>query len=173
MIRNVPVPLPQREQYWNELTDLKVNAVYIRLYRDSYGKWLTGLRVLKAVTSSSGIAAWVIWKEYAIVWGVILAASQVADALKDVFPFAKKYRAASEYASTLDNLLIEIQLEWEKILISNTRDGEVMKLLHRLRRSMKEAERRSFPDGLAKREDLVDSARLEADEYLRSRYDVK
>jgi hypothetical protein len=36
------------------------------------------------------------------VWGANIAASQVADALKDVFPFAKKHKAASALAMTLD-----------------------------------------------------------------------
>jgi hypothetical protein len=34
-----------------------------------------------------------LWKQYAIVWGSIIAASQVTDALKDVFPFTKKHKA--------------------------------------------------------------------------------
>jgi hypothetical protein len=92
----------QQLLYWNQMTSLKVDAAYIRLYRDSLGRWVTWLGALKAVASCGGIAAWVIWKEYAFIWGAIIAASQVADALKDVFPFVKKHRAACEHAVTLN-----------------------------------------------------------------------
>jgi len=84
------------------MTNLKADASYIRLYRDSQGSWVTGLGALKAIASSTGIAAWVVWREYAFAWGAIIAAAQVADALKDVFPFAKKHKAASAHSMTLD-----------------------------------------------------------------------
>lgn len=102
---NLPDPHRQQRLYWNEMVNLKADASYIRLYRDSQGRWVTWLGALKAIASSAGIAAWVVWQEYAFVWGAIIAASQLADALKDVFPFAKKHKAASALSMTLDNLL--------------------------------------------------------------------
>jgi len=80
----------QQKLYWDQMFELKVAASYIRLYRDSLGKSVAWLGALKAIASCAGIGAWVIWKEYAFVWGAIIAASQVADALKDVFPFCQK-----------------------------------------------------------------------------------
>lgn len=68
----------------------------------------TGLGALKAIASCMGIAAWAVWREYAFVWGVVIAASQVADALKDVFPFAKKHKAACEHGMSLERLFIDV-----------------------------------------------------------------
>ena len=47
------------------MIELRVAAGYIRRYRDDLGKKVTALATLKAIASSGGIAAWVIWKEYA------------------------------------------------------------------------------------------------------------
>jgi len=170
---HLPSPLSQPEQYWNELTDLKVNAAYIHLYRDSLGRWVTGLGTLKAVTSGAGIAAWVIWREFAFVWGAMIAASQLADALKDVFPFAKKHKSASEYSTKLDNLFIDVQLEWENISSGRYSPVETMNRLHQLRKMLKEVEQRSFPDGLASRPALLAQAKQEAEAYLTSTYGIK
>lgn len=74
----------QQNLYWNQMIELKVAAGYIRHYRDDLGKKVTALATVKAIASSGGIAAWAIWKEYAFLWGTIIAASQLADALKDV-----------------------------------------------------------------------------------------
>lgn len=71
------------------MVELRVAASYIRSYRDYLGKWVTGIGVVKAVASSSSIAAWVIWKDYAFIRGAIIAVSQVIDSLKDVFPVTK------------------------------------------------------------------------------------
>ncbi len=82
----------QQQLYWTQMIELKVAASYIRHYRDYLGKWVTGLGTLRAIASSGSIAAWALWKEYAFVWGTIIAASQVVDALKDVFPSRKNIR---------------------------------------------------------------------------------
>jgi hypothetical protein len=85
----------------------KVAAAYIRRYRDDLARQITRLATLKAVASGGGIAGWVIWKEYAFVWGTIIAVSQLANALKEVFPFTQNHKAASEHYLS--------QLEWENI----------------------------------------------------------
>jgi hypothetical protein len=82
-------PHRQQQLYWAQMVELKVAACYIRRYRDHLGKRVTALGTLRAVASSTSIAAWALWREYAFVWGVIIAASQVADALREVFPFTK------------------------------------------------------------------------------------
>ena len=107
------------------MVELKVAAAYTRRYRDALGTWVTGLGTVKAIASSGSIAAWVIWKEYAFVWGMIIAASQVADALKDVFPFAKTHKAASEHTTTLGSIFIDAQLEWESIFPGSTQTNKL------------------------------------------------
>jgi hypothetical protein len=84
------------------MIELKVAAAYIRLYRDDLGMWVTRLGILKAIASNGGIAAWVVWREYAFLWAAIIAASQLADALKEVFPFTKTHKAASEHTVALN-----------------------------------------------------------------------
>jgi hypothetical protein len=168
-------PDPHRQQrfYWNEMIDLKSESSYIRLYRDALAKWVTGLGALKAIASSAGIAAWAIWKEYAFVWGAIIAIAQVADALKDVFPFARKHKAASTYSMTIDNLFNDVQLEWESIFSGRYTDEEIMKRLHQLRKLRLDALQHNFPDGLAARNTLAVLAKQTAEDYFQITYGVK
>src|ERR1700680_760696 len=88
-------PHRQQQLYWAQMAELKIASEYIKIYRDYLGKWTTGLGTIKAIASSGGIAGWAIWHEYGFVWGIIIATTQVVDALKDVFPFTKKHKAAS------------------------------------------------------------------------------
>jgi len=173
MSENVSDLHRQQHLYWNEMFELKVAASYIRLYRDHLGRSVTLLGALKAIASCAGIGAWVIWKEYAFVWGAIIATAQVADALKDVFPFAKKHKAACEHTVTLANIFIDAQLEWENIWSGQYTDAEIMKRLHQLRKLELDGESRSFPDGLAMKVALLDRAKQEASDYLASTYGVK
>jgi hypothetical protein len=163
----------QQQLYWAQMIELKVAIAYIRRYGDYLGKWTTGLGTVKAIASSGGIAGWAVWHEYAFAWGLIIAAFQVADALKDVFPFTKKYKAASAHTMALGSLFIDSQLEWENIFSGRYTDEEIMKRRHKLMKLQHEAERTSFPDGLASQDSLFSQAQQEAKDYFKVTYGVE
>ena len=163
----------QQNLYWNQMIELKVAAGYIRHYRDDLGKKVTALATVKAIASSGGIAAWAIWKEYAFLWGTIIAASQLADALKEVFPFTKIHKAACDHAVTLNSMFIDAQLEWENIFSGRYTDEQIMNRRHKLKKLQHEAERKNFPNGLAEKEAFVAEAEQEAVDYFAAMYSVK
>jgi hypothetical protein len=162
----------QQNLYWSKMVELKVAASYMRCYRDYLGRWVTRIGVVRAVASSSSIAAWAIWRDYAFLWGAIIAVSQVLDALKDVFPVTKRFKAASEHVVALDSLFIDAQLEWESVFSGAYTDAQIMTRLHKLRKLQHEAECRSFKDGLPLREDLFKQAESEAGTFFRQTYGV-
>jgi len=168
-----PNPHRQQQLYWAQMIELKVAACYIRRYRDHLGKRVTGLGTLRAIASSGSIAAWALWKEYAFVWGAIIAASQVADALRDVFPFTKKHKAASAHTVMLGSIFIDAQLEWENIFAGRYTDDQIMNRRHKLMKLQHDAERTSFPDGLATQDSLFTQAQQEAKDYFTATYGVK
>lgn len=94
-------------------------------------------------------------------WGAIIAASQVADALRDVFPFTKKHKAASAHTVKLDSIFIDAQLEWENIFSGRFTDEQIVNRRHKLMKVRHEAERSSFPDGLAAQSSLFAQAQGE------------
>jgi len=163
----------QQQLYWQEIIKLKVASLYICRYRDHLGRWVTGLGVLKAIASSVSIAAWAIWQKYSFIWGFVIAISQIADALKDVFPFAKKYKAAAQHAITLDVLFIDAQLEWDNIFSGKYTNDQISTRLHKLRRLEHDAERQNFPDGLARKPSLFDLAEQDAATYFSITYGVE
>jgi hypothetical protein len=155
------------------MVELKVAACYVRHYRNYLGKWVTGLGTLRAFASSGGIAAWALWKEHAFLWAAIIAASQVADALKDVFPFAKRHKAASEHTITLESIFIDAQLEWENIFSGRYTDEQIMNRRHKLMKLQHDAGRTGFPEGLATQVSLFSQAQKEASDYFSATYGVK
>jgi len=155
------------------MIELKVATCYIRRYRDYLGMRVTAVGTVRAIASSGSIAAWALWKEYAFVWGAIIAASQVADALRDVFPFTKKHKAASMHTITLGSIFIDAQLEWENIFSGRYTDDQITNRRHKLMKQQHDAERISFPDGLATRDSLFAQAQQDARDYFAATYGVK
>jgi hypothetical protein len=162
----------QQQLYWTQLVELKVASCYIRRYRDSVAKWVVRLGVLRAVASSGAIAGWALWHEFAFVWACIIAASQLADALKEVFPFTRIHKAASEHTVALDSLFIDTQLEWENIYAGRFSDIEIMNHRHKLMKLQHDAERKNFPEGLTIDVKLFDLAEKDAETYLQNTYET-
>jgi hypothetical protein len=95
------------------------------------------------------------------------------DALKEVFPFSKKHKAASELTLALTSLFIDAQLEWENIFSGRYNNEEIMNRLHKLRKLQLEAEGKSFPEGLAKKATLFEQAQNSASQYFATTYNVR
>lgn len=90
-----------------------------------------------------------------MVWGGIIAGSQVADALKDVFPFTARHKAANDLLTSLEALLIETLYEAEEVCAGRFSGEEVTERRRRLMKSRHDADVRYFPDGnLPERKDL-------------------
>lgn len=161
----------QQQLYFREVFQLKVSCEYMRKYRDSISvpvKWFTGLR---AVASSGGIAGWVIWKEYAFFWGAIVATSQLADALKDVFPYVTRQKAANALLMELDALFIEALFEWEGVFSGKFTNEEIIERRRKLMQLQHELEMKHFPSGdLPSRPDLLELAEKDTIAYLEATF---
>jgi hypothetical protein len=160
----------EQESYWQEFNQLKLDAIYVRDYRDSYAKWETRIATIRAITSSASIGAWAIWHQLAIVWATLIALSQVVDALRDVFPFQKKKRTLSAWTNALNRLFVDAQRDWDTISSGNCTDSKVSKLTHQLRQKMQRYEQTYIPDGLPRKEELFEAAQKEMVTFFQTRY---
>lgn len=173
MVEERDVPSDAQEIYWRGLFQLKADACYIRDYRNSLNKWVTSMATVRAVASAGSIGAWAVWKKYAFIWGSLIAASQVTEALKDVFPFYKRRRALSQWSKTLNRLFIDSQKIWEEIADGQYTNVQIRKLCHQLRSRKDRAEAKYIPDSLNRKNDLFKKAQAEAENFFKSRYDIE
>src|SRR5271168_4056732 len=76
-----------------EVLQLMVAREYMRRYRSALARRVTWFGALRAIASSGAIAAWAVVRSCPSIWGGIIAASEVADALKEVFPVTARHKA--------------------------------------------------------------------------------
>ncbi len=72
-----------------ELKDCRFHADCMALKVKQLRKKNKIINSLLAISSSASIASWAIWNDLAMLWGCIIAVSQVITALKPVFHFGK------------------------------------------------------------------------------------
>jgi hypothetical protein len=161
-----PNPRRQPDLYWKQMEQLKAASVCIRLIRNRLARWVRGVELVRALASSGSIAAWAWWKDYPLVWGGIIAAAQVLDATKQVFPFTRTHKAASDLTVALELLFIDTQLEWERIYTGRVPEEAIMDRCAKLRKLQLEAERKHFPEGFRPSQKLIQLATEETRDYF-------
>jgi hypothetical protein len=156
--------------YWREFGQLKAASICIRLYRRTAGQRLLAVEVVKAVAAGGSIATWAVWRQLPLLWAAIIAAAQVADALKNVFPLARMHSAAAELTVALELLCADCENDLERVLSGRLAADGITRLRTQLRRRRLEAERRFFPHGVDFSRKDVELATEEATAYLEITY---
>lgn len=160
----------QPDFYWKHLEQLKASSICIRLYRNKLHKRVTAIETWRALSSSGGIALWAVWKEYAFLWACIIAIAQVLDALKNVFPFTKMHKAASDLTVAMELIYIDAEDQWERIYLGKFTDEMIIDSRTRLRKLQLEAEQKHFPEGFEPSHALIELATEEASAYFEQTY---
>jgi hypothetical protein len=98
--------------------------------------------------------------------GGIIAAAQVTDALKDVFPLTARQQAANNLLMSLDALFIEALYEGEGVYAGRYDNEEIIERRRKLMQVRHDLEVKNFPSGdLPERKDLLTLAEDDAITY--------
>ena len=163
----------QQALYWNQLVQLKVGAEYIKAYRERVARRIWLFDLTKAVASNGAIAAWAIVKAHPLLWGGVIAGSQLADVIKGTLPLAKIHEGAARLTQSLDALFIEAQFEWERIAAGKLEEEEISAARRRIMTVEHDLQAKHFPDGLARRPDLLKVAEAETAAYFKGLFDME
>jgi len=99
-------------QIWSLLNNTKFKGYCLGFVVERFQKWDRNLNIFLALASSGSIAGWAIWNDYPIVWGVIIASSQVLTVVKPYFPYFKYVKELNKKCYQVDGLSIEAEKLW-------------------------------------------------------------
>lgn len=156
-----------REQFWKFYTRTKFELYYFIEYMNDSYRWSRYLDGFLALASSGSIAAWAAWNEVPILWAVIVAASQVAGALKQYLPFAKRVQALTGLIPRLEALVDDIGHMWYKVDSKTLTDEQINDLVYGYEKNCTDMSGK-YLNGvyLPERADLSRAAQARADKYF-------
>lgn len=160
----------QRSLYWEELKQLKAKSICIRLYRNEMNSYVKITDTILAIASSVSIGGWAIWNKYSFAWSLIIALSQVINALKGVFTFSKLHKSASALTISFETLYIDAEDDWEKISLRENIASEINDKRTSLRKLQLAAEQKFFPEGFEPSDKMIAKASHEAETYFSETY---
>lgn len=154
-------------QYWYNFATIKNNSIYINRYHAKVEKFDRKLKIFTAITSSSSIAAWAIWKDWSFVWSIIIAASQILTAVKPLLPFKERLRALSLFGTELDALALAAEEGWFAVSHGRLTDEEIHKKTMALKKKVHTAQYTAFRNmSLPEDANLLIIAEKEAMDYM-------
>ena len=119
-----------QEQYWIRLTQYKFSIYYFDAYIARNVKINRFIKILTAVLSSSAIAAWVNWAQYAFFWGFIIAISQVISAVNEIMPYRNRVKELSRAVNEFSVIYVEMESDWYNVASGSWTENEINKKLY-------------------------------------------
>lgn len=102
-------------RFWKEFHQLKVQVIYVQELLLEAERNERVAKMAVAITSSASIGAWVVWNEWAWLWGAIIAGSQVFSAIHPHLPYKDRLRTYSSVLRDLEKLFIDAEHKWQSV----------------------------------------------------------
>ena len=109
-------------------------------------KWDNRIQIFWAITSSSSIGRWVIWNEYGIIWGCVIAVSQVINAIKGFLPFQKRAKQIGSLNTEVEKLALDAESQFYSVFEGKLTDEDIFNLVTKLKQQKLEASHKHFKD---------------------------
>ena len=152
---------------WNQLYRTKVHAIYLELLLGQTETIDRSIKIFLAVTSSASIAGWAIWKEYAFVWGMLIAVSQVINAIRQFLPYKERLKSFSGLARDFEEIAIYLELKWLEVAAGELSEKEMRRLYGDVLNRKSSALQKYFPNNtIPKSDDKLELAENAALSYL-------
>ena len=124
---------PYQDRYWKEFFELKVHVNYLEIYIERTERSDKIINMFLAVTSSSSICGWAIWSQYGFIWGIIIALSQLLNAIKIFLPYRTRLKALGNILKELEELLVICERKWFDVAEGRLHIEEINKLQFEIR----------------------------------------
>lgn len=126
-----------QERFWREMDQLKIHSIYIDLYYEKTVSIDRLINITLALSSSGAVAGWAVWKEFSITWSIIVAGSQVLNAIRSHLPYSRRMRSLNLLATELDAIFLAMESNWFNISEGNIGDDAVNKLHMKFKEQLK------------------------------------
>ncbi|MDB5763945.1 MAG: hypothetical protein JWQ21_2940 [Herminiimonas sp.] len=163
----------EQSLYWKELFQLKVHGHYVECFLRQSENWDKSLSMFLAICSSASIGAWVVWKDYAQVWGLVIAISQIIQAVRPFLPYHERIKCLAVLRNSYAELFVFADSRWPNIAAGETATAEIAKLRMDIRGRKLQYEQKAFPSsGLPDSNEFLEKSTQTAEKYFSNFYGV-
>lgn len=155
-----------------EFIDCRYNADCMTLLIKKYRFYDKCLNYFLAITSCGSIASWSVFKEYSLIWGIIIAISQVINSIKHLFAFNKNVHNLNARCYKLEALFLELEDLWYKVKEVRISNIEAETQLAYLKKRVADVTFFDDDDGYEFPEKILEKAREMTSDTMFNKYNI-
>ena len=160
-----------QERYWSTMVKAYFSCTYLELYYEQSVKRSRCLNIFLAIVSCGSIAGWAIWNHLSFMWAIIIAISQVFNAIKPYIPYSKRIDDLYKYERELCEVFNKLESEWYGVANGKYTEEEVNTLLIDSKQKSKEISNKYlYGDYLPRNEKYRELADKKTEEYFENNF---
>ena len=163
-----------QRRFWQEIVQLRIHIYYLLRYQVAAEKSERRLNMFLAFTSNGSIASWAIWREWSLLWAIIIALSQLLNAIRPYLPYQHRIRAIAAMTREFEELALYAEHKWYAVSEGHLTDEQIHDETIELRRRKVKADQTHFGfSPLPPDEGFLREAENQAQTYFRSNYGIE
>lgn len=156
-----------QDQYWSYMHQVRFAIFYLDLCADWAYRIDSAIKAFSAIVSSSCIAAWAIWQKLMNVWAIIIAVSQVINAVKAYLPYSARLKNIEAGQKSMKLLYSKMEFNWFLVQAGELTEKQINELLYEFKKEYVEIESQSLKgDVLLKNETRRKEAEAQTNSYF-------
>lgn len=158
-------------RYWNSFYELVVHGYLLQAHCQRAADIDRKVKVCLAVTSSTSLGIWAVFKVYPSIWAAIIVATQIVSATAKYLPYSARLKASAGCAHDYRDIQNWAEAKWCDIADGQLTEQQINKLRVELQTKTANTERKHFPlEGLPRDAALAEAATVEAERYLANHF---
>lgn len=158
-------------RYWNSFFELVVHGYLLQAHCRRAADIDRKVKVVLAVTSTTSLGIWAIFKVYPNVWAAIIVVTQIVSATAKYLPYSARLKASAGCAHDYRDIQNWAEAKWCDIADGQLTEPQIYKLRVELQARTATTEKKHFPlEGLPRDSALAEAATAEAERYLANHF---
>lgn len=104
-----------RSRYWSMFQEIKYKSFYYAFYKHNCDRKIRWMKIFLSLSTCGSVAGWAIWDCLPTLWAFIIALAQIVSVLQEHLPFAKESEGIEYLLPELEQILVHISSDWNKI----------------------------------------------------------
>lgn len=160
-----------QEKYWRYMVQVKARLFYLDMYEENSYKLDKYINMISAIAASSSIGAWVIWQQLSFLWSIIIAISQVINAIKIFLPYSTRRKVTISFLGDLKLLYNKIEYNWFKVSDGELTEEEINEMIFNFKDEYTNIENKNLKEEtLPENERFVKIAAQKTDQYFENNF---
>lgn len=160
-----------QNRFWNSLYELIFHGYLLQAHCQDAADTDRKLKAFVAITSSTSLGIWAVFKSYPSLWATIIVCTQIISATTKYIPYAGRLKAAGASVHDFREIQNWAEMRWTEIIDGELSDIQINKARAELQKRTALSLKAHFPlDGLPNNKSFNDLATAQAETYMMTHY---